>query len=164
MSTKDVTPLELASRLDEEGWYQLAKMAEMGLSAAAIVHEVRQPLSALKMALQLMLEGGGETGYQGVEAEQCLDDALKQTERLERLLAQMRSFLRPSVQDRTEVDLGRLTDSVLVLLTGDLKSKNVEMELDIGRELPPVVLHWQGSAWPVAVYPPGVHAMAACVP
>ncbi len=137
MTEEDVTALELASRLDEEGWYQLAKMAEMGLSAAAIVHEVRQPLSALKMALQLMREGGGKNGYNGAEARQCLDDALQQTERLERLLAQMRSFLRPSARDRTEVDLGRLTDGVLVLLTGDLKSKNVEVEVGFEDDLPP---------------------------
>ncbi|MCP4678343.1 MAG: response regulator [Deltaproteobacteria bacterium] len=139
MVKSDTSKMDMASRLDEEGWCQLAKMAEMGLSVAAIVHEVRQPLSALKMALQLMKEGDGEEA----ETSQCLDDALQQATRLERLLTQMRNFLKPNVAERREIDLGRLVDDVLVLITGDLKSKNVDVVFDKEPDVPSIFIEAQ---------------------
>jgi len=139
LAKSDTLKLDLASKLDEEGWCQLAKMAEMGLSVSAIVHEVRQPLSALKMALQLMKEGGGKEK----ETNQCLSDAIQQATRLERLLTQMRSFLTPNVSQRREIDLNQLVDGVLVLVTGDLKSKNVNVVFEREPDAPSVFVEVQ---------------------
>ncbi|MCP4605470.1 MAG: hypothetical protein GY847_33950 [Proteobacteria bacterium] len=136
MTGDDFQRANLTHQIGEEDWYQLAKMAEMGLSAAAIFHEVRQPLSALKMALQLMREGGGD----GADTRQCLSDALEQTDRLERLLAQMLSFLRPNLQERMTVDLALLVEGVLSLLTGDLQSKSVEIKFNYDSNLPYIIV------------------------
>lgn len=126
----------MAQKLDEQGWVQLAKMAEMGLSAASIVHEVRQPLSALKMALQLMRHSEKDPRAM----HECLEDALRQAERLERLLGQMRNFLRPNVQGRTPVDLVQLVSDVLALLTRDLQSKQVEIVTHFEPDLQPILM------------------------
>jgi DNA-binding response OmpR family regulator/two-component sensor histidine kinase len=134
LTEKDFIAGELAGRLDDESWSRVAKMAEIGLSAAAIVHEVRQPLSALKMALQLMREAG----TRGEEAGQCLDDALEQTLRLEKLVGQMRSVLRSKPEQRSEIDLGELADEVLLLLTSDLSRRGIQVSLDREPDLPRV--------------------------
>jgi DNA-binding response OmpR family regulator len=122
--------------LDEEGWLQIAKMAEMGLSAGAVAHEARQPLSALKMTLQLMRDGSDDLA----DMKERLDNALEQTERLERLLAQLRNFLLPNAQARTEVDLAGLVDGVLTLLRGGLKNKKVDILNEFEPNLPRVVI------------------------
>lgn len=134
---KDGTKIPKPSlELDEEAWLQMAKMAEMGLSAGAVAHEARQPLSALKMTLQLMRDGADDPA----SMRERLDNALTQTERLERLLSQLRSFLLPNAQARGEVDLVGLTEGVLTLLTGGLKDKNVELESEFEPDLPRVIV------------------------
>ena len=83
-------------RFNEDNWVQLAKMAEVGLCASAMVHEIRQPLSAIKMALQLLREGEAK------DAPNCLENALDQAKRMEQLLVQMRNFLTPSSSEEKE--------------------------------------------------------------
>jgi CheY-like chemotaxis protein len=113
---------------------QVAKLTEAGLSVAAVVHEMRQPLSALKIALQLLREKlppeGERRGY--------LVDALQQTARLEELVDRTREFMRPS-EGKTEVRLEQVVDSAVTLVRWQLERHRINLELHIDGDLPPVV-------------------------
>jgi DNA-binding response OmpR family regulator len=135
LSNKEFLPVDENGEFDEQRWLQLAKMAEMGLSVAAIVHEVRQPLSALKMAVQI---ASGEKDE--AEKADCLSEALKQTKRVEHLVERIRNFLRPGDQERTREDLSAVVSGVVSLLTGDPNSKSEEVVFRAPENLPDLLL------------------------
>ncbi len=126
----------LSQQLDEEGWFHLVKMAEMGLSAASVVHEVRQPLSSLKMALQLMREESDRSKA----IEEYYKNSLEQIERIERLLDQVRDFLRPGFQNRTEVNIPALIEGVVLLLKGNFGSNRIMISFEAEPEIAPLFL------------------------
>lgn len=130
MNKDDPTTREFINSMDEERWFHLTKMAEMGLSFAAIVHESRQPLSAAKMALQLMRSCLDDP----LESGEYLSQALGQLTRIEKLLDQVRGFLRPSLQNRQMTDLGDVVSQVLGMWTGDLESKGVSIDVQVEPE------------------------------
>ena len=81
----------LAAGCDEESLLQIARLAEVGLSAAATAHDLRQPLSAVKMSLQLIRErlaGRPEAGD--------VDVALKNVDRIEALVERTRNLFAAS--------------------------------------------------------------------
>ncbi len=126
MKRDDPTARELIDSMNEERWFQLTKMAEMGLSFAAIVHESRQPLSAAKMALQLMRSSLDDP----LESREYLAQALGQLSRIEKLLDQVRGFLRPALQNRELADLCDVVSRVLGMWTGDLESKGISLDIE----------------------------------
>ncbi|MCB9678425.1 MAG: HAMP domain-containing histidine kinase [Alphaproteobacteria bacterium] len=66
------------SELDERELLRLAELAEAGIAAASLVHEVRQPLFALRAMAQL-----GQQSAEGVR----MDEVLALVDHLESLLA-----------------------------------------------------------------------------
>jgi len=73
---------------------QTAKLAEVGLAMAELVHELRQPLSGISGFAQLL---SGDP--QGRDAREWIHELLLQTTRMEQLLERMRRFLKPSDEE-----------------------------------------------------------------
>jgi signal transduction histidine kinase len=88
---------------------ELARLAELGLRAAELVHELRQPIFAAKAQVQLLLAEGLPAG-----AEE-LTRLLQQVQQLERLVAQVAlAGRRPELQGQPMV----LQPVVQVVLDG----------------------------------------------
>jgi DNA-binding response OmpR family regulator len=113
---------------------QIAKLTEAGLSVAAVMHEMRQPISALKIALQLLREklppDDEPRGY--------LKDALQQTARLEELVDRTREFMRTS-EGTTSVALTEVVDSAVTLVRWQLERHRIGLELDVEDGLSPIM-------------------------
>jgi two-component system, NtrC family, sensor kinase len=67
---------------DERAWMEVGRLAELGLLSATLVHELRQPLFALKALLQLLVRDAVDPATRS-----ALETALGQAERMERILA-----------------------------------------------------------------------------
>ncbi|MFO8073360.1 MAG: HAMP domain-containing sensor histidine kinase [Polyangia bacterium] len=128
MSEKSKSDGILEQEVDEERLVQVAKLAELGLSTAAVIHEARQPLSALRLALQLMRDKSG----QGEEIDGLVESAMRQTGRLEELIEHTRDFLW-SGEGSERIDLEPLIASVVSLMKWQLERHAIEMEVIIPR-------------------------------
>jgi len=91
LDRSDLIPDLASVEIDEDKLTQVAKLAELGMSVAAVTHEIRQPLSALKIALQMAREKTGTDK----ELLKDLGDALDQAIRVEGLVDRTRTFLSP---------------------------------------------------------------------
>ncbi|HVV49438.1 MAG TPA: ATP-binding protein [Polyangia bacterium] len=112
------------------------RLAEFGRFAAQQIHELRQPLFAVKGLAQLLLE------KDHVELDEVLDFArhiVEQSERLTALVANLRQLSVPARlagQGRTEV--GAVLVRVTSLLDFRLRKAGVTLRTQIAPDVPPV--------------------------
>ena len=102
---------------DDPRWVETARLAELGLHATALTHEIRQPLFALKGLLQLMLRARPEDAN--------LEQVLAQTLHIERLVDQWTTIGRRPGSMRAPVVLAEVVKAG-VLLAGP-KSSQVDV-------------------------------------
>jgi len=118
-------------QITEEGLLKLSRLAEIGLSLSAVVHEAKQPLSSIKLALQFLepkimaVPGVGE----------YLDDALEGVRRLDGFLENADCFFRSSSDDMAPANLDEPVRTVVALLEADLRNKGLKLTVDIEKGL-----------------------------
>lgn len=111
---------------------QRAKLAELGLLAAGIVHELSNPLSSISAVTQLARR-------RGIWGDHDLDLVHSQVDRLTRLVRELKDFCRPSSRRRGPVDVNRAIEDALRLAQLDRRWKLHRMELRFAEPAPHVV-------------------------
>lgn len=115
------------------------RLASVGRLAAGLAHEVGNPLAAL-MGLQDLLIDGGLTPE---EERDFLARMRRETERIHRILRRLLDFARPARPGDAVVEPGALheaLDEVLELLRPQKKMRDIVLDVQVSRDLPPVVL------------------------
>jgi C4-dicarboxylate-specific signal transduction histidine kinase len=112
------------------------RLAEFGRFAAKQIHELRQPLFAIKGLAQLLLE------KDTVDLEEVLDFArhiVEQSERLAGLVANLRQLSVPSQSGgKTRAEVGAILVRVTSLLDFRLRKAGVTLRTQIAPDVPPV--------------------------
>lgn len=111
---------------------QEARLAEVGILAAGLAHEIRNPLNSLRLNVQLFEEDereGIEPGGGAGRLKQ-LGTIRHEVERLERLLSDFLHYARPRKPERRDTDLAALVDEILVTMRGEFDRDGVVVEID----------------------------------
>jgi len=125
----------LHAQLQEE-----SRLAYVGTLAAGIAHEVRNPLSSVKMNVQMMesrlarLGESEEADYFRGKVERIKGEV----ERLESSVSHFLAFARPAPLRLETVQLNHVVDNTLELLRPQCQSEGVELVRRLARDLPPV--------------------------
>lgn len=101
------------------------QLAAVGQLAAGIGHEIRNPLTAIKMLVQSAIEAGDEGGLSS-------DDLLiveAEIRRMERSLQAFLEFARPPKPERRTVELQAVLGQVLSLIRGRAEKQRVAVEV-----------------------------------
>jgi len=137
----EATRRELAelSRTQEEELVHSTRLAELGEMAAAVAHDLNQPLTGVRNfarnALYMMEEGvGGEE-----DVKDNLRLITEQVDRASRIINQMRALTRKSEPRLSALDLNAVIRESVEFLTPQLRLSGVETELDLGGTLPPIL-------------------------
>ncbi|MGF1479656.1 MAG: PAS domain-containing sensor histidine kinase [Cyanophyceae cyanobacterium] len=91
---------------------ELSQLAEIGARAAALVHEMRNPLTTILMGLTSL-----QKTEQPEPVETRLSLALEEAERLQRLIDEISLYAKPLVVQRHELELNSLSQEMLASLT-----------------------------------------------
>jgi signal transduction histidine kinase len=114
------------------------RLAEFGRFAAQQIHELRQPLFAIKGLAQLLLE------KDRVELDEVLDFArhiVEQSERLTGLVANLRQLSVPAqVAGKARTEVGAVLVRVTSLLEFRLRKAGITLRTQIAPDVPPVAV------------------------
>jgi signal transduction histidine kinase len=124
---RDVVRLERQMRTAE-------RLSSLGTLAAAMAHEIRNPLEALDLNLAL-LERSLNVGKPSVAEEQSTGKYVKileaETSRLAAIVDNFLSFARPSSAPMTEVHLDAILRQIADLLANQAESRKIKLDLRI---------------------------------
>jgi two-component system C4-dicarboxylate transport sensor histidine kinase DctB len=114
------------------------RLAEFGRFAAQQIHELRQPLFAIKGLAQLLLE------KDRVELDEVLDFArhiVEQSERLTGLVANLRQLSVPAqVGGKARTEVGAVLVRVTSLLEFRLRKAGVTLRTQVAPDVPPIAV------------------------
>jgi signal transduction histidine kinase/HAMP domain-containing protein len=120
------TRIEEATREIREKQEELIKaerLATIGELATGIAHEIRNPLSGMAIALELMKD---ETT--NPEHKQTISDILKELARLERIIGELLQLGHPKSLNLIECDPNEIVETALNLISLKAKEKGISIE------------------------------------
>ncbi len=121
----------------QQALIQSEKLAITGRLAASLAHEINNPLQSVIGCLGL----AGESLAEGEDAGEFLQIATEELERAAGIVTQLRDLNRPSrPEEREPTDVNALLEQVLMLTKKQCQKYQVEVNWEVGDDLPPLVL------------------------
>ncbi len=128
----DATSRELKNAVDF--LIEANRLMSVGKMAAGMAHEIRNPLSAIKGAIEI-LEKEIPSGSSRRKFVKVIED---ETDRLLRMTGEFLSFAKPRPPSKASVDLNQLIKSVLEFVANQAAKANVRLTPQFDRGLPSV--------------------------
>jgi signal transduction histidine kinase len=116
----------------EEQLRQNEKLSALGLLAAEVAHEIRNPLTVMKM-LYHSLDLRFAPGDPRAKDARIIDEKI---EHLNKIVEQVLQFARSAEPELQPVNLNRLIDELALLVRHKLKNQNVQLVRKLQPELP----------------------------
>jgi signal transduction histidine kinase len=120
----------------EEVLRRTERLAEMGRLAAALAHEINNPLQAICSHLELVLD----FDLEAEEQEQYLQVCRQEIERLAEITQRVLSFARPAEDTRHPVSIADLVQRTLALVSKQLEQTNVRVTTDFPDHLSAILV------------------------
>jgi PAS domain S-box-containing protein len=113
-----------------------AKLAALGRLTSGVAHEVKNPLNAMMIHLELLKE---QIERAPATARHSLDVIAAEIRRLDRVVQDFLSFIRPRELDLKPVDVGAVLTAVATLLEAEWKAAGVRFVLSLDPAGPTVM-------------------------
>ena len=111
---------------------QAERLATAGKMSASFAHEIRNPLSSMRMLSQMLMQKP-ETSD---EQRQSLQYILEEIERIDNIVKGLMDFARPATLNLEQQPLVPILQSVLSLMEANLTHHQIELSLDLASDLP----------------------------
>jgi two-component system NtrC family sensor kinase len=118
----------------QEELIRTEKLASIGRFAAGVAHEVGNPLGAILGYTSILQK----EGMDHEESKDYLNRIEKEIERINRIVRELLDFARPSKFEIKEVEINKVIESTLSLLSYQKSFKNIETQLDLQPDLPKI--------------------------
>jgi signal transduction histidine kinase len=119
----------------EEQLRQNEKLSALGLLAAEVAHEIRNPLTVMKMmyhSLDLKFPAGDPRAKDAAIMSEKMDH-------LNKIVEQILAFARSTEPNLSPVNLNQLVADLGLLVRHKLNNQHIELEYRLAAELPPVM-------------------------
>ncbi len=129
------------NRALEQSRRSAERASYVGLLASGLAHEIRNPLNAMNMNLQMLEEElQAAIPIAPGESAELLESTKSEIKRLEGLVNNFLAYARPAPPRFETQDLNAIVGEIARFLEGDFRQHHVELRLDLEPLLPPVEL------------------------
>ncbi len=139
---EDITALrEAESKVEKERLvnFHQSKMAEIGLLTASILHEVGNPIAAIRGMVGNLLDNARIDAEDGNQMQQSVIDSLKliseHTDRLIGITHDIADLTTPQVDDHKLFDLNAIVRSTCKLIKFDRRLRNTRITLELDSQI-----------------------------
>lgn len=129
---RDITELKEL----EKKYYDSQKLAAIGQLSAGIAHEVRNPLSSIKMSLQILEK---RMQPEGNDLKR-FKIAQREVEHLEKLVSDVLIYARPSEPQKKPCDMRTVIDGSLAMVEKSIKDKDIRVVRNCPDDMPPIMV------------------------
>ena len=125
-----------SARLEEtqRQLFQSEKLAALGKLSAGIAHEIRNPLTSIKILIHSLVD------EMATDASREKDLAVIETEiaRVNKIIKQFLDFARPRPPSLEPMDIRTVLEETLALLNHEMEAQGISLEQNYVSDLPPV--------------------------
>jgi signal transduction histidine kinase len=104
------------------------RLAAIGRLTAGVGHEVKNPINAIVVHLELMRNKLGDTDHKAMRHLEVIESEIQ---RLDRVVQTLVDFSRPVELQLKEQDLRRVVSAVLMLASAELETRDVHVQSDL---------------------------------
>jgi two-component system sensor histidine kinase HydH len=131
-ATRELAAVNQEMRDNLERLTKAERMYAVAQLSASLAHEIRNPLASISGAAGILKRGNASAE----NARECLDVIEKESNRLNKLLANFLTFARPRAPRFQATDLVAVIDSTIALARHSGEARGVEFHRTIEGELP----------------------------
>jgi PAS domain S-box-containing protein len=130
--------MEEALRSSQARLSRAIQTATVGEFAAAVAHEVNQPLAAVVTNGQACLRWLAAQPPGMAKAQEAAERIVRDGKEAGEVVRRIRSLFKQAAVEKIELDLNEVIREVLHLLSGETTRKRVAVETDLGQDLAPI--------------------------
>jgi PAS domain S-box-containing protein len=119
----------------EKQLYDSQKLAALGQLSAGIAHEIRNPLSSIKMSLQILTK---RINPEGNDLKR-FKIAEKEVDHLEMLVNNILAFAKPVEPKKAPADLSKVLEQAIALAEKGITDKKIDVQTEFA-DIPPVAV------------------------
>ncbi len=119
----------------EKKFYESQKLAAIGQLSAGIAHEIRNPLSSIKMSLQILVKRMQPKGND----EKRFVIALKEVEHLEALVNDVLIYAKPTDPVRKAARISSIAEHALAMAEKLIEDKHIKIKTEL-EDIPPLMV------------------------
>jgi signal transduction histidine kinase len=127
-------------RLHQDALARVARLGGMGEFAAALAHEINQPLTAIGNYVRSAQKAVGAPAPDLGRAAEAVGKAAVQVERAGEVVRRLREFIRLGRSERAPVALARIVEESLALSRSELGLQGIEVAVRVPGGLPAVLV------------------------
>src|SRR5579871_1592290 len=131
--------MEEALRHSQVRLSRAIRTATVGEFAAAIAHEINQPLAAVVTNGQACLRWLAAQPPGIAKAQEAVERIVRDSKEAGEVVRRIRALFKQAAPEKIELDLNEVIGEVLHLLQGEAARRRVAVEADLGHGLAPVV-------------------------
>ena len=106
--------------------YRADRLATLGELAAGAAHEIRNPLTSIRSAIQYLSKD-----FTGDPAKsEMVNEIITEVERINKILQGLLSFARPSKLNVAEINLESLINQVLILINSSIQKQHIDVQFE----------------------------------
>jgi two-component system sensor kinase FixL len=127
-------------RLQQEALSRVARVSTMGEFAAAVAHEINQPLTAVANFTRLTKRAIAQQPPDAPGALAAADNAIEQVDRAASVIKRLRDFIRLGRSEPSRISVAQLVQEALSGCRPELDRLGVALHANIDRALPDVTV------------------------
>ena len=114
---------------------QAERLATAGKMSASFAHEIRNPLSSMRMLAQMLMQ---KPEMLGEKYQQSVRYILEEIERIDTIVKGLMDFARPSSLDLKQQPIAPVLQAVLSLMEANLAHHKIQLVLNLSLETPEI--------------------------